>query len=172
MTDTTAIEQREAGLPEERENAVVIALLSGRSIASVRAEFSLTIDQIDAIILRTWPLDSRARVRMIARDLGLLDKLISEFYKRALLTHDATSAAFATVAIKAQERKASLCGLDAVRQVDLQIIQPKQVKSHEKLRSVVYSLVGRQPPPALEEPAADQPEPPVSDGNGHASEPK
>ena len=63
MTDTAL---------EERDEAIAEALVAGRSVRSVRKEFNLTLDEIDAIIARTWPVDNRARVRMIMTDLGLL----------------------------------------------------------------------------------------------------
>src|SRR5262249_2522751 len=171
MTDTALEQRAEADLPEEREEAVITALLSGRTVRAVRKEFNLTLDEIDAIILRTWPVDSRARLRMIMTDLGKLDRLIAEFYKRALLTHDATSAAFATVAVKAMERKHQLTSVEAATRIDLQIIaQPKEAKSFERIRQAVYRIAGRQPngdAPPVEELAADQVEPPAaSDGNG------
>ena len=105
-------------------------------------------------------------------DCGKLDRLIAEFYRRALLHNDATSAAFATVAIKAMERKHQLTGVEAATRIDLQVItQPKEMKSHERIKQAIYRIArpGQQPPPAVEEPAADQL---PSDGNGHAPEPK
>jgi hypothetical protein len=166
MTDATAIEQRE----EQREEAVITALLSGRTVRSVRKEFGLSLDELDVLVARTWPVDGRARVRMIMMDCGKLDRLIAEFYRRALLSQDATAAAFATVAIKAMERKHQLTGVEAATRIDLQIInEPKAVKSFDKIREAVYRVARGQQPPALEEPAADQLQ---SDGNGHASEPK
>jgi len=171
MTDT-AIERDQADLPEEREDAVIAALLGGRTVRAVRKDFNLTLDEIDAIILRTWPVDSRARLRMIMTDLGKLDRLIAEFYKRAILSQDATAAAFATVAIKAMERKHQLTGVEAATRIDLQVItQPKEMKSHERIKQAIYRIArpGQQPPPGVEEPAADQL---PSDGNGHAAEPK
>src|SRR6516162_1386294 len=170
MTDT-AIERDEADFPDQREEAVLTAVLSGRTVRAVSREFGLSLDEIDAIIAAQWPVDNRARVRMIMTDLGKLDRLITEFYRRALLQHDATSAAFATVAIKALERKHALTGVEAATRIDLQIItQPKEMKSFERIRQAVYAVArpGQPPPPALEEPAADQIEPLASDGNGSA----
>ena len=77
-----AIEQPDEALPEQREEAVATALLSGRSVSAVRKEFGLSIDEIDAIIARTWPVTPHARVRQVMLDLGKLDRLISEFYQR------------------------------------------------------------------------------------------
>jgi len=156
---TEAIEQRELDLPEEREEAVVAALLSGRTVRSVRKEFGLSLDEIDVIIARTWPVDSRARIRMIMCDVGKLDRLIEEFYQRALASDDVGSAAFATVAIKALERKHSLTGVEAATRIDLQVVtQPQEVKSFEKIRAAIYAVArGRN---------GGQLAPPAADGNG------
>jgi hypothetical protein len=143
MTDTTAIEPRDADLPEQRdEEAVVTALLAGRTVNSVRKQYNLTIDEIDAIIARAWPVDNRARVRMIMTDLGKLDRLIAEFYKRALLSHDVTAAAYATVAIKAMERKHALTGMEAATRIDLQITQQlnEAPSQHDQIKAAILSM--------------------------------
>jgi|SRR5262249_47710615 len=145
MTDT-ALEQRDdADLPEQCEEAVVTALLAGRTVRAVRKEFNLTLDQIDAIIARTWPVDNRARVRMIMQDLGLLDRLISEFYQRALASGDATSAAFATVALKALERKHALTGAEAATRIDLTVEPPQTASGFEKVYEMILRVAKRGP---------------------------
>jgi hypothetical protein len=147
MTDTTAIEQSDEALPEQREEAVATALLSGRSVNAVRKEFGLSIDEIDAIIARTWPVSTRARVRQVMLDLGKLDRLISEFYQRSLVSQDATSAAFATVAIKAIQRKHDLVGMSAATRIDLQIIRPPdQPTRHERIKAAIMAMVEREQP--------------------------
>ena len=143
MTDTTAIEQRdETDLPEEREEVVVTALLAGRTVNSVRKQYNLTIEEIDAMIARAWPVDHRARVRMIMTDLGKLDRLIAEFYKRAIAAKDATSASFATVALKAMERKHQLTGMEAATRIDLQInTQLKEAPTeHDEIKAAILRL--------------------------------
>ena len=144
-------------LLEQREEAVVTALLAGRTVRSVRKEFGLSIDEIDAIIARTWPVDNRARVRMIMQDLGILDQMISEFYQRSLETCDATSAAFATVAIKAMERKHQLVGMEAATRIDLQVIsQPQQAPTrHERISAAIMRLRDGNGQPADTEPMAE-----------------
>jgi hypothetical protein len=147
VTDTTAIEQSDEALPEQREEAVATALLSGRSVNAVRKEFGLSIDEIDAIIARTWPVTLHARVRQVMLDLGKLDRLISEFYQRSLVSQDATSAAFATVAIKAMERKHDLTGMSAATRIDLQVIRPpEQPTQHERIRAAIMRLVEQESP--------------------------
>jgi len=85
-------------------------------------------------------------VRMIMTDLGLLDRLIAEFYKRALASEDASSAAFATVAIKAMERKHALTGVEAATRIDLQVtsepVAPAQ-QGHEKLFEMIMRISKR-----------------------------
>jgi len=142
MTDSTAIEQSDETLPEQCEEAVATALLSGRSVNTVRREFNLTLDQIDRIIARTWPVDQRARVRMIMTDLGKLDQLISEFHRRSLASQDATAAAYATVVIRALERKHDIAGMSAATQIDLTITPTptREPSSYQKITEVLLSL--------------------------------
>src|SRR5262249_52892096 len=141
VTDSTAIEQSDEALPEQREEAVATALLSGRSVNAVRKEFNLTLNEIDAIIARAWPVTPRARVRQVMLDLGKLDRLISEFYQRSLVSEDATSAAFATVAIKAMERKHDLVGMSAATRIDLQVIRPPDAPSqYDRITAALMSL--------------------------------
>jgi len=138
MTDT-AIEQRDADLPEEE--AVVTALLAGRTVNSVRKQFNLTIDDIDRIIARAWPVDQRARVRMIMTDLGKLDRLIDEMVQRSFAAEGQVSAAFANAAIKGLERKHDLCGMSAASRIELQVIRPpSEQTSYEKITQVLLGL--------------------------------
>src|SRR5215813_2526928 len=127
MTDTAIAQRDDVELPEQREDAVITALLSGRTIRSVRREFGLSLDEIDSIIARTWPVDGRARVRMVMQDLGKLDQLIAVFYRKAIAQGDVPAG---TLAVKALERKHQLTGVEAATRIDLQIItQPKEAKS-------------------------------------------
>jgi hypothetical protein len=168
MPDPTAIEQRDEALPEQREEAVATALLSGRSVNQVRKEFGLSIDEIDAIIARTWPVDQRARVRMIMTDLGKLDRLISEFHQRSLASQDATAAAFASVAIKAMERKHDICGMSAATRIDLQVTTAPNAPTQyqritEALLSLKYGSTGR--PNGDGAAPLDHPVPPADDAD-------
>jgi len=137
----TAIEPDET-LPEQREEAVATALLSGRSVNAVRKQFGLSIDEIDGIIARTWPVDQRARVRMIMTDLGRLDQLISEFHRRSLASEDATAAAYATVVIRALERKHDIAGMSAATQIDLTITSTPQREptQYQRITEALLSL--------------------------------
>jgi len=99
---------------EERSEAIGEAILTGRSLRTVRREFGLSQAELDGVLEQLWPVDTAARLRMMKADVGRLDRLISEFYQRALAADDGISAAFATVAIKAMERKHDLTGMNAV----------------------------------------------------------
>jgi hypothetical protein len=131
MTDTTAIEQRDEQVAE--------AITSGKSLRSVKRQFSLTEAELDGILERLWPVSTEARIRMIKHDVGCLQRLIEKFYEKALSgSGDVNSAA---VVVKAWERKAALLGLDAVQRIDLQIINPPQtISRHEKIREAILRL--------------------------------
>lgn len=43
---------------EQRDEVIAEAILSGRSLRSIRKEFSLSTDEIDAVLDRLWPIDS------------------------------------------------------------------------------------------------------------------
>jgi hypothetical protein len=133
MSDTAAVEQR--------DEAIVEALVAGRSVRAVQREFSLTVAELDAALERCFPLDVSARLRTIRGDLGRLDRLIEKFYLKAMAGDgDVYSAA---LVVKAWERKAELLGLDAVQRIDLQIINPpQQVPRHEKIREAIMRLCG------------------------------
>jgi hypothetical protein len=136
MTDITAIEQR--------DDAIVGALVAGRSVRAVQREFSLTITELDQALERCFPLDNAARVRTIRGDLSRLDRLIEKFYLKAIAGDgDVNSAA---LVVKAWERKAELLGLDAVQRIDLQIISPPEAPArHERIREAIMRLT-EQPP--------------------------
>jgi len=137
MTDTAAIEQR--------DDAIVGALVAGRSVRVVQKEFSLTVAELDAALERCFPLDNAARLRMIRGDLSRLDRLIEKFYLKALAGDGDVHSGLLTV--KAWERKAELLGLDAVQRIDLQIINPPKVPPrHELIREAIERLTGRQLP--------------------------
>jgi phage baseplate assembly protein W len=132
VTDATAV--------EERDEAVVEAITAGRSLRSVRREFGLTVTELDQALERCFPLDVAARMRMIRGDLAKLDRLIDEFYQRALKEHDPH---LAMVAIKAWERKHDITGAGAAQRIDL-TVQPKEhATSYEKLTATIMSFTGR-----------------------------
>jgi hypothetical protein len=146
MTDAVAIEQR--------DDAIVGALVAGRSVRVIQREFSLTVVELDQALERCFPLDTAARLRMIRGDLSRLDRLIEKFYLKALAGDGDVNSA--TLVVKAWERKSTLLGLDVVQRIDLQIINPPQeVPRHEKIRAVIERLTGRE----LQQP---------NDGNGQS----
>src|SRR5215471_13856969 len=139
MTDAAVIEQR--------DEAIVEALVAGRSVRVVQREFSLTVAELDAALERCFPLDNAARLRMIRGDLSRLDRLIEKFYLKAIAGDGDVHSGLLTV--KAWERKAELLGLDAVQRIDLQIINPPQeVPRHEKIRQAIMRLTEQAPPAA------------------------
>ena len=136
MSDTTAIQRR--------DEQIVAALEAGQSVRTVQRQFKLTVAELDEALERAFPLDNAARLRTIRGDLSRLDKLIEKFYAKALADDGIT---FATLVVKAWERKANLLGLDAVRQVDLQLIRPPDAPTqHERIKQAILSMVEREQP--------------------------
>jgi hypothetical protein len=125
---------------QERDEAVAEALVAGQSVRVVQKQFGLTTAELDAALERLWPIDSAARVRVIKRDVGRLDKLTEVFYGKAL----AGDVPSGLLTVKIWERLHELLGLDAAQRVDLQIVsQPAEVPSFEKLHEMVLRI-GRQ----------------------------
>jgi hypothetical protein len=152
MTDAAAIEQR--------DDAIVGALVAGRSVRVVQREFGLTVVELDQALERCFPLDTAARLRTIRADLGKLDRLIEKFYLKAMAGDGDVYSA--TLVVKAWERKSALLGLDAVQRIDLQIINPpQQVPRHEKIRAAIERLTGRE----LQQPNDGNRQQPNGDGS-------
>ena len=130
MTGTAVVEQDEA---------IVEALVAGRSVRVVQREFSLTVTELDQALERCFPLDTAARLRTIRSDLSRLDRLIEKFYLKALAGNGDVDSA--TLVVRAWERKSALLGLDAVQRIDLQIVQAPQAETrHDKIRRVFWEL--------------------------------
>ena len=137
MTDTT-IEHDEA-----KDEQVAEAIINGRSLQAVRKEFSLSEGELDAVLERLWPVSTSARIRMIKRDIGRLDRLIEKCYERAL----GGCIQSGLLAVRIYERLHSLVGADAVQRIDLQVVRPPDaVSSHEKIRRTIMEFAERQPP--------------------------
>jgi hypothetical protein len=77
---------------------------------------------------------------MVMTDCGKLDQLISEFHRRALASEDATSAAFATVAIRALERKHELVGMNACTRIELTVAPPDAPSSYARITDALMQL--------------------------------
>src|SRR5262249_22496376 len=121
----------------ERDEAVAEAITSGRSLQAVRKEFGLSAAEIDAVLERSWPIDTAARVRVIKRDVGRLDRLTEVFYLKAL----AGDVPSGMLTVKIWERLHALLGLDAAQRVDLQIVsQPPEAPSFEKLHQLILRI--------------------------------
>jgi hypothetical protein len=129
-------------LTQRDDEAIVAALLNGKTLRQVRREFNLTELEIDRVLDRIFPLDTAARLRMMRLDCGKLDRLVDEFSRRALAEEGQVSASYAAIAIKALERKHDLTGANSAQRIDLQILsQPAEhVDDHEKIREAIFSL--------------------------------
>ena len=127
---------------EQRDEQVAEAIVSGRSLQVVRKEFGLSTAELDIVLEKLWPIDTQARLRIVKRDVGKLDRLTQVFYEKALVG-DVQSG---LLTVRIWERLHELLGLDAVQRIDLQIINPPQeVPRHEKIREAIMRLT-EQPP--------------------------
>jgi hypothetical protein len=126
---------------EPRDEQVAEALVAGRSVRVVQKQFGLTTAELDAALDRLWPIDTAARVRVIKRDVGRLDKLTEVFYLKAL-GGDVQSG---LLTVRIWERLHELLGLDAAQRVDLQIVSqpPEAPSSFEKIHEMIMRI-GRQ----------------------------
>ena len=126
---------------EQRDEQVAEAIVSGRSLQVVRKEFGLSTAELDIVLEKLWPIDTQARLRIVKRDVGKLDRLTQVFYEKAL----AGDVQSGLLTVRIWERLHELLGLDAVQRIDLQIINPPQeVPRHEKIRAVIERLTGRE----------------------------
>ena len=125
---------------EQRDEQIAEAIEAGRSLRAVRKEFSLSAAELDAALEKLWPIDQQARLRLIKRDIGKLDRLLDVFYAKGL-QGDAISAG---TAVKIFERLHTLVGLDQQRSsVDLTIapLQHQETR-YEKITAAVMRLRG------------------------------
>jgi hypothetical protein len=132
----TAVEQR-------NDEAIAEAIVSGRSLRAVRKEFGLSQAEIDSALERLWPVDTAARVRMIKRDVGRLDRLIEKFYEKAL----AGCIQSGLLTVRIYERLHGLVGLDAVQRIDLAITAPPEAPTrHDRIYEAIMRVVEQAPP--------------------------
>src|SRR5262245_46832196 len=127
-------------LTERDDEAIVAALLNGKTLRQVRREFSLSEAEIDRALERVWPLDNAARLRMVRLDCGKLDRLVDEFSRRALAEDGQTSASYAAVALKALERKHDLTGANSAQRIDLQILGQPEAQRAEGIDRIEAAI--------------------------------
>jgi hypothetical protein len=136
MTDA-AIETRDV------TEQVATAISAGRSLRLIKRDFSLTETELDQVLEKLWPVSNDARIRMVKHDLGRLERIIEMLFEKSV----AGNIDAAGTLIKALDRKSQLLGLDAVRQIDLQIIKPPEYKSsHERIVQAINEFWNRMTP--------------------------
>lgn len=126
MTETaieTTIDQ------EQRDEQVVEALTSGRSMRSVQRQFKVSQGQIDSALEKWWPTDIAARLRMLRSDLAQITKLTQVFVEKAL-TGDVPSG---LCAVRLWERKHELVGLNSATRIEI-VGQPAEHKTDDVTR--------------------------------------
>ena len=127
MTDTAI---------EARDEAIAEAIVSGRSLRSIRKEFSLTAADVDAVLERLWPIDTAARLRMIKTDLGKLDKLTEVFYSKAL----AGCVQSGLLEIRIWERKHELLGCNSPSKIEIVQAPPEAPDSFDRIYAAIKKV--------------------------------
>jgi hypothetical protein len=127
MTDTAI---------ERRDEAIAEAIANGRSLQAVRKQFRLSAAEIDDVLEKVWPVDLRARMRMIKRDVGRIDRLVQVFFEKAL----AGDVPSGLLVVRIWERLHELCGMNAAAKIEL-IQAPREAPtSYERITDVIMQL--------------------------------
>jgi hypothetical protein len=126
MTDTAI---------ERRDEAIAEAIANGRSLQAVRKQFRLSAAEIDDVLEKVWPVDLRARMRMIKRDVGRIDRLVQVFFEKAL----AGDVPSGLLVVRIWERLHELCGMNAAAKIEL-IQAPREAPtSYERITDVIIN---------------------------------
>jgi len=126
---------------EQRDDAIAEALTAGRSLRSVRKAFGISVEELDGVLERLWPIDAVARLRMIKADLGKLDRLTQVFYEKAL----AGCIQSGLLTVRIWERKHELLGMNAAAKFEVVTAPPEAPPRHERIREAIMRLT-EQPP--------------------------
>jgi hypothetical protein len=121
---------------EQRDDAIAEALTAGRSLRSVRKAFGISVEELDGVLERLWPIDAVARLRMIKADLGKLDRLTQVFYEKAL----AGCIQSGLLTVRIWERKHELLGMNAAAKIEIAQAPPEAETRHDKIRRVFWEL--------------------------------
>src|SRR5215471_11580437 len=148
MTDTVI---------EQRDEQVAEAIVSGRSLHVVRKEFGLSTAELDIVLEKLWPIDTQARLRIVKRDVGKLDRLTQVFYEKAL----AGDVQSGLLTVRIWERKHELLGMNAAAKFEVVTAPPEAPPRHEKIRAVIERLTGRE----LQQPNDGNRQQPSGDGS-------
>jgi hypothetical protein len=128
---STAIETQ-----DERDEQVAEAITSGRSLQAVRKEFGLSAAEIDAVLEKMWPIDLAARLRMIKRDVGRLDRLVQVFLEKAL----AGDVQSGLLTVRIFERLHELLGMNSAAKIEIVQAPVREPTRHEKIRDAIMRV--------------------------------
>ena len=126
---------------EQRDEQVAEAIVSGRSLQVVRKEFGLSTAELDIVLEKLWPIDTQARLRIVKRDVGKLDRLTQVFYEKAL----AGCIQSGLLTVRIWERKHELLGMNAAAKFEVVTAPPEAPPRHERIREAIMRLT-EQPP--------------------------
>ena len=127
---------------EQRDEAIADAIVSGRSLRSVRKEFRLTEAEIDAALERLWPIDTASRLQMIKADLGQITRLTQVFFEKGL----AGDTQSCLCAVRLWKRKHELLGMNAAAKFEVVTRPPDQPTQHERISAAIMALVKQEHP--------------------------
>src|SRR5262249_37272999 len=129
---------------EQRDEHVAQAIVSGQSLRMVRKEFGLSIAELDAVLERLWPIDAQARLRLIKRDVGRIDRLLEVFFERSL-RGDVQSG---LLTVRIWERLHELLGMNSAAKIEIVQAPSEAPTRYEKITEAIMRLTGgpdRQP---------------------------
>src|SRR5215831_15060356 len=132
MTDTA----------EQRDEQVAEAITSGRSLQVVRKEFGLSAVEIDAVLEKMWPVNLQARIRMIKRDVGRLDRLVQVFLEKAL----AGDVQSGLLTVRIYERLHELLGMNSAAKIEILQSPPEAEQGFDQIHAMIMRLSEEVPP--------------------------
>ena len=121
---------------EQRDEHVAQAIVSGQSLRMVRKEFGLSIAELDAVLERLWPIDAQARLRLIKRDVGRIDRLLEVFFERSL-RGDVQSG---LLTVRIWERLHELLGMNSAAKIEIVQAPSEAPTRYEKITEAIMRL--------------------------------
>src|SRR5499427_6727437 len=121
---------------EQRDEQVAEAIVSGRSLQVVRKEFGLSAAELDIVLEKLWPIDTQARLRIVKRDVGKLDRLTQVFYEKAL----AGDVQSGLLTVRIWERKHELLGMNSAAKIEIVQAPLEAPTSYERIKAAIMSL--------------------------------
>jgi hypothetical protein len=147
-----------------RERAMYLDRLSGKSVRAIAEAFGISPTEAQAIISsQCTPVTLELRLHTIELELSRLDELANTFHPKAL-QGDVQAAA---LALKIQERRAALLGVDSPLRIDSAQARaaavPQQPSSVDRIMVAIRRIAGK--PEPNDSDLSEEPSPPVASGS-------